>query len=945
VAGFFVRFFLLWKIDAVDILFQTVRLPFVQRPPTPRSHRPLPLAPIPLFSWIKRPNAHFPDDRSESSRLGLRSQLNAARAIRRAFVWAMLALTLSTAAAAGSKRVLIIHSFGNASPPFTTESIAFETELTKQSKERLDLDEVSLDHARYAAPEMQEALVEYLRKRQAKWQPDLVVPIGSPAAVFVAKYRDRLFPQTPILYTALDQRRLPPEALHKNAALVGTKFDMPGFVEDILQVAPATTNIVVVIGASELEQYWAAAFQKGFEPFTNRVTFTWLNHLPFNQMLERLSKLPPRSFIFMILLLRDAAGVMHNGDDALKRIHDVANAPVNSIFQHQLGLGIMGGCLYQSDIQGAEAARIALRILHGEPATNFSPVIVEALGAQYDWRELQRWKISEARLPRGSLVRFRQPTLWQRHRGWIIAGVSLVIIETLLILGLIVNLVKRRRLEVSVRETEERMTLAANAAGLRLWEWDVATGKVWAAGPLVEKIGPDNAKAAHFTELFQTVHPDDRNGVALALKRSLDGGGDFEHVHRRLLTDGKILWLAARGRVEFDERLKPVRMRGVSMDITARKAAEDQARESEGRFLVMANAAPVLMWAAGPDKLGTFFNQPWLEFTGRTLEQELGYGWAEGLHPDDHDRCLKDYYQAFDSRRPFSIEYRLRRYDGQYRWILDHGIARYDPNQNFAGYIGSCVDVTERRAAEAEAERSRQELAHMGRVSTLGELSGSLAHELNQPLAAIVGNAQAAQRFMNATPPDLEEVGAILEDVFAEGRRAGEVIVQMRSLLKKGEMQMLPLDLNTLIGEVLELMHSELVMRNVTVTTHLAPKLPKVRGDRVQLQQVVLNLVMNACEAMADKPPSRHKLTVKTETLDADEVLVEVSDPGPGFSPEMIERPFETFRTTKPHGLGLGLPICRSIIAAHHGRLWLANNDEGGATVSFALAVDRKVML
>src|SRR4051812_9661151 len=194
--------------------------------------------------------------------------------LRRALAWAMLLLGISSGVAAGSKRVLIIHSFGNASPPFTTEAIAFETELTERSGERFDIDEVSLDHSRYGGSEMEEALVEYLTKRQAKWQPDLVVPLGSPAGLFVAAHRDRLFPGKPILYAAMDQSRLPPNELEKNAAFVGTKFNVPGLVEDILQVAPATTNIAVVIGASEVEQYWAAAFQKEFEPFTNRVGFT-----------------------------------------------------------------------------------------------------------------------------------------------------------------------------------------------------------------------------------------------------------------------------------------------------------------------------------------------------------------------------------------------------------------------------------------------------------------------------------------------------------------------------------------------------------------------------------------------------------------------------------------------------------------------------------------------
>jgi len=288
------------------------------------------------------------------------------------------------------------------------------------------------------------------------------------------------------------------------------------------------------------------------------------------------------------------------------------------------------------------------------------------------------------------------------------------------------------------------------------------------------------------------------------------------------------------------------------------------------------------------------------------------------------------------------MEYRLRRYDSLYRWLLNHGVPRYDSQQNFAGYIGSCVDVTERKHAESEALQLRRELAHVGRVSTLGELAGSLAHELNQPLTSILSNAQAAQRFLSFAPADLNEVRPILKDIVGEARRAGEVIVRMRAMLKKGEAQMLPLDLNLVIPEVLRLIHSEAVFRNISINCHLAKNLPFVRGDRVQLQQVLLNLIMNACEAMNAKPGRKLKLTIETERLIPGQVKVLVSDTGPGFSAPMVQRLFEPFQTTKRNGLGLGLPICRSIITAHFGRLWLANNGEGGATVCFALPAHEK---
>jgi PAS domain S-box-containing protein len=868
------------------------------------------------------------------------------RAIRTGLGAVIMSLLITSAVAAEvPKKVLIVHSFGSAAPPFTTHSIAFETELTKRIGERVDLDEVSLDHARYADPDMEEALVEYLQKRQAKWHPNLVVPIGSPAGIFVEKYRGRLFPHTPILYAGMDRRRLAADALQNNAAFVGESFDGPGFIQDILQLAPDTTNIVCVIGASVVERYWAAAFQKEFEQFTNRVSFSWLNELSFDQMLERISHLPPRSFIFLILLMQDATGVTHNADEALRRISKLANAPVNSIYEEQLGLGIVGGRLYRAEFEAVEGARIAIQILHGDPATNFPPEIIRPVGAQYDWRELRRWNISDSRLPGGSVVKFRESTNWERYGSWIIAGVSVFVIQGVLIGALVANLVKRRKAERSLRESDERMKLAASAAEMCLWELDFATDRVWVAGPLAERIGQKDRDKTQFAQVFQGIHPDDQSGVAVGLRNSREGKGDFESVHRRLLPDGKIIWVTARGRIEFDHSHKPVRMRGISMDITARKEAEERARESEGRFLLMANSAPVLMWAAGTDKLCTFCNQAWLDFTGRPLERQLGYGWAESLHPEDRAGCIKLYGEAFDARQPFTVEYRVRRHDGQYRWISDHGVPRYDAQQNFLGYFGSCVDITEQKRAEEEALRMRDELAHVSRVSTLAELGGALAHELNQPLTAILSNAQAAARLLESTPANMGEIREILHDIAEEDRRAGGVIVQMRAMLKKGDAKMAPEDVNEIVRDVLSMLHSELLIRKVLPMTHFTPQLPPVRGDRIQLQQVLMNLIVNACDAMAAVPAAERQVTIQTEEVEDGFVQISVADRGSGFSANDSAEMFEAFRTTKPDGLGLGLVICRSIIESHGGRLSVSNNNDRGATVRFTVRTENAATL
>src|SRR5881398_1247451 len=723
-------------------------------------------------------------------------------------------VVLTAVCAAGSepKRVLVVHSFGSVAPPFTSHSIAFETELVEKMGERVDLDEVSLDMARYADSTLQEALVEYLQKRQSHWQPDLVVPIGSPAGVFLAQYRDRLFPKTPILYTGMDRRPLPPDALEKNAAFIGENFDLPGFVEDILQIAPATKNIAVVIGASQVEQYWAAAFRKEFESYANRINFIWLNDLSLDQMLEKTRALPPDSFIFLILLLRDATGVTHNADEALQRIHAVANAPINGIFQHQLGLGIVGGRLYQAEHEGIESAHIAVRILHGEPASSFPPEIVGPLSPRYDWRELKRWKINEERLAPGSVVLFREPTVWDNYGDWIIAGVSLCFVQAVLIFGLLLNLAKRRLAERSLIESEDRVALAADAAHLGVWEFDPATNEIWISDKARDLFQIAPGTDVDYAAFHKRVHPDDQPLRDSAIKRAIETKGSYEIEYRILLPDGTVRWIGGRARCLSNGHGRSTRLLGVSMDVTKRKQAEKEAMEQ------------------------------------------------------------------------------------------------------------------------------RDELFHLSRVATLGQLSGSLAHELNQPLGIILSNAQAAQHMLAGDAPDIPELREILADIVGENLRAGEVITRLRALLKRGKTRLVPLALNEVIEDVLHLLRSDLVARGVTAYTRLAEGLPEVPVDEVQLQQVLLNIITNACDAMAENSPKDRILRISTN-LHSDAVRVSIADQGRGLPDGDVRQIFQPFFTTKSHGLGIGLAICRSIITAHHGRLWAEPNKGRGVTLRIELPV------
>ena len=374
------------------------------------------------------------------------------------------------------------------------------------------------------------------------------------------------------------------------------------------------------------------------------------------------------------------------------------------------------------------------------------------------------------------------------------------------------------------------------------------------------------------------------------------------------------------------------------------QASEAILRESEQRFRTVADAAPVLIWMSGVDKLCTFFNKRWFEFTGRSPEQEMGNGWADGVHPEDLDRCFDIYTEAFDARKPFVMQYRLRRNDGDYRWISDNGVPRYDADGTFAGYIGSCIDISGRKASELEAQRHRAELAHLSRVALMGEMSASLAHELNQPLTGIISNSAAGRRLIDAARATLPEVRELLMDINADGRRASEVVRGIRSMVKKGEPTRQPMNVNDVVTSVVKIVHADAVLRACQVQTSLEADLPPIDGDFVQLQQVLLNLVLNGFDAMSDTPVDLRKVMIATESNGDRTIHVSVRDHGSGIPEPFRERLFAPFFTTKTEGLGMGLAIVRSIIESHGGVIEAENATGGGALFHFTLSAHTPVI-
>jgi len=607
----------------------------------------------------------------------------------RIFLGAILLLAMTGAAFSEPKRVMLLHSFGRDFAPWNEYARTIREELGQQSKEPVDIFEASLATARFAEDE-EGPFVDYLHALFVKRQLDLVIAIGAPAANFLQRQRQKLFPSVPAVYTGLEQRRVPFYALTENDAVVAVSIDLPGAIGSMLRLLPETTNVAVVIGNSPIEKYWLGQMQEAIQPFEGRATFTWFNELSLEEMLQRAATLPPRTAIYFVLLSVDAAGVAHEEGKALARLHEVANAPIFSHSDAFFGQGIVGGSLTIVANVARRAASVAVQILNGgSPAAIKTPPL-EFGTPKYDWRELQRWKISEKQLPAGSEIYFRAPGAWEQYRWQISAGLAALLLQ-----------------------------------------------------------------------------------------------------------------------------------------------------------------AAIISWLV--------------------------------------------------------VEYRRR------------------------------------SLAEAQADSRRREVVRLNRVTTANVLSSSIAHELNQPLGAILSNTEAAQMLLKADPPDLPQIGEILSDIVRDEQRASEIILGLRNLLndrKQAELQ--ALDLNETVPELVKIVTPEVVKREITLRIVLASEALPVRADPIHMQQVIMNLVMNGMDAMADEPRPRN-LTIRTRrNAERDVAEVRISDSGTGIRQENLAHIFDPFVTTKPQGTGLGLPIARTIIESYGGAIW-AENRLRGAVFCFTLPLAQTI--
>jgi PAS domain S-box-containing protein len=702
------------------------------------------------------------------------------------------------------RRVVMLNAY-NLSEPLSAASTAARKRLLERYRGLIGIDVDYLDLLRASDPDHEQRTAEFLRKYAAA-PPDVIMTFGSAALPFILKHRDAIAPKAPIVFMAVS-----PE----NYSLLKPPSDVTGILLDLdlsrtLSLAerlqPNATRLIVVAGSTRVERLWQNIARRTIEAREKKYDTTYLFEMPFIEVVNELSRLPADAIVLMTSFLVDTTGQSFVPNTASVTFSAASPAPIYTPYISQLGKGIIGGFSETFEGAGEAAADIALEILAGKSAADIPPRRNPDGAYRVDIRAMQRHGLDESRLPPGTIVMFREPSVWERHRVLALTASAIIAVLTALVFALLIQRYRRRIAENLLKESEERMSFTAASVNAGFWQYDPATRELWTTPHSARLFGLSSDALRTRDAFVSAVHLDDRTLAANALETSADTVNDV----RVVMPDGQARWIRIRTK-SHGERGAPNRLTGIF------------------------------------------------------------------------------------------------------------------------------IDITEQKAAEAEAHQKREEVAHLMRVSAVGELSGAIAHEINQPLTAISTNAHAALDMIPPGSDEFAELRETLQDIIAEDNRASEVIAGLRNLLKKETKSSVSFDVNRLVSETIRLLNSELVARRITTSVELGEDLAPLFGDAVQIQQLLLNLMMNAMDAMADTPPAQRHMKATTRNSDQGTLEIHITDTGSGMPFEQKSRVFEPFYTTKAHGLGLGLTICSTIVRAHGGTLQLTSESGRGAMATISL--------
>ena len=861
---------------------------------------------------------------------------------------------------------------------------------------RVSFDTEYVDVRSFASPAEAERRLQTLFESTHKGRRyDVIIAVSHEPLGFAIRTRDVLWPGTPVVVCAIDERTVGGLVV-PSGTVVTTRYDAEGTLRAALQILPDTKHVVLIGGAGIPDRPFRDLF---YQTLRRDVDVIDLTPLPFADVLARVRALPEKSFVFISAFQSDAGRNVY-GLEMMEPLADAANRPMFNMFNHVLGRGIVGGSMTDFETLGREAGDVAARVLRGESLPSFVPSRIPSV-LRFDGRQLTRWGIDERRLPAGSEVLYPRVTVWSQYRWHIIAMISVIGMQAGLIAKLLVQ--RRRRLEMERQLAEglrfEGLVREIGAA-LTVVPADRLEGQIRTCLEQISKrLGAHVGGvwrpivASRALELFHDWRADDVPPlpVFLDLRRfpylaslmsppsgvvSLDRVDDLARVAAEDHAALEELGVHALAAIPLYAEDRPLgvlafaNMRGqyawpegflrqfgslAECFTNALLRAESAAALQSSAALTESVLAVLPGEAAIVDASGRIIrtNEAWTSVATATRDEA-------DAPADIADQPVADAAPRIDALRAigmpagvaalvdeaivsiirgerdeFTLGYAGAR-RGQERWF-ELRVRRVGRLQGGAAVMN--FDVTARRHAEAAMQRHLADIAHVDRIAAVAHLASSIAHELSGPMTAILTNAQAAERLLTRPDVDQNDIRACLSDIVEDDRRATAILGRIRNMIKKTTVATAPVALNDLVTVTIGLVTNEALLHGVSIEFTPAPALPIVRGDAIQLQQVILNLLMNAIAAAAAGREAR-KVTVRTST-DASAIELSVHDTGPGIAPADMEHLFEPFFTTKPEGLGMGLAITRTIVEAHGGRLEVRNDTtDGGATFRMLLPTE-----
>lgn len=891
--------------------------------------------------------------------------------------------------ASGGKAILLLLGGPVGQPASTQVAAAARAILVADQPIGITVETEYVDLARFNLTSQENHLREILRLKHGR-PFDAILSVGPEALQFLLRSRDSLWPGVPVVACDVEERMVSGLRLLPGMHAVSVRFDFEGTLRAALDLRPETRRVAVIGGTHARDQRNNERARQAVGAYRDRLELIDLTGLPIETMLARLAALPEHTVVLSSSVLADGTGQRFFGAESRQPVSERSRSPIFTVFGTQIGGGAVGGSVVAYEEMGREVGALTLSLLRGEPMPE-APVRSRASAVPtFDGRQLRRWHLDESRLPAGSQVLYRSPTLWAQYRWHIALVVALVAAQSALIAGLLLERRRRRRaqgdqaerlrfemlvaevstlmgsqtvigLDAHVQNALRRIATFLGVDRATLWEVSPSTRSLvpahtWTAsgteGPpsvLMLEAFPFLRRLWEAGEVYSLSSLDDLPAEADGDRRALEKIGVQALIviplslGRQML--GALMFVTVREPRAWPREL--VRRLQILAEpfagVLARQQAETALETSEAFTQAVLAAPPGETAIIDGDGRIVRVNEAWAGGTRPLTAVPTGASYLDtcrALVADGQPHAssvLTLVTSILDGQqREGTIEYPSRQADED-RWF-EIRVRRLQPPA--AGAAITHLDITAHKRAEARDKRHLDQIAHMDRVAAMGELASSFAHELNQPLAAILSNAQAAERFLTVAPPNLAELRACLHDIVEDDRRAGELIHRVRRLLRKEPAELQPVDLNDLARNVVALIRNDALLRNVTIELRPAVVLPLALGDPVQLQQVMLNLLTNGITAAANGSAGVRKVAMWTAAHDG-HVEFGIHDSGKGIAEDQLARLFEPFFTTKSEGLGMGLPISRSIVEAHGGDISAENHPRGGATFRVWLPAGR----